>query len=193
MFIPEGLTKKLYFGIEDAADFYGIKSESARVLCSRYVKKGIFIRVKNNFYVLRQNWKTYLRNEFLKIANFLQVPSYISLSTALEEYQATTQVQRDYYESIALKRSVRFSSMGAAFNFYKFKKDYYFGFEKRKGVFLAVKEKALVDAVYLYSFGKYKIDFSSLDLKSFDRNKLLKIIKVFPLKTQKIIGELCKI
>lgn len=48
------LEKRLYFTAEDVASLLNIKSESAQVLCSRYVKRGIFVRLKNNFYVLEK-------------------------------------------------------------------------------------------------------------------------------------------
>ena len=45
------------------------------------------------------------RVETFQIANLGQVPSYISLTTALDYHGLTTQLQRDYFESIALKRT----------------------------------------------------------------------------------------
>ncbi|MBM4307386.1 MAG: hypothetical protein FJ123_11710, partial [Deltaproteobacteria bacterium] len=42
---------RLYFTVEELQDLLGISRESARVLCSRYVKKGLFIRLKKNFYI----------------------------------------------------------------------------------------------------------------------------------------------
>ena len=50
------------------------------------------------------------------------------------------------------------------------------GLKNERGIFIAIKEKALVDAMYLYSFGKYKIDFSALNLKVFDKRKLKEIL-----------------
>ena len=187
------LRNYLFFSSEDISEIFGISLQSAKVLCTRYTKKGIFIRIKKNFYVLEQNWNIYSDEEFLRIANFLQVPSYISLLTALSYYQVTTQFPRRYYESICIKRSVRYNKEGVVFNFYKFKESFYFGFEKKEGIFIATKEKALVDAIYLYSFGKYKIDFSSLNMDAFDKKELKKILSVFPEKTQNITERLCRI
>jgi hypothetical protein len=56
---------------------------------------------------------------------------YVSCVTALSFYGITTQVQRDWYDNISVKRSIRFEAEGVAFNYYKFKKEYYFGFEVR--------------------------------------------------------------
>lgn len=92
--------------------------------------------------------------------------------TALFLYEITTQVQRNFFESASLKRSVRSDIKGIAFNFYKIKREYYFDFIKREDVFIATKEKAFIDIVYLYSFGKYKVDFSSLNFDRLDKNKI---------------------
>ena len=187
------LKEKLYFTSADLKEVLGITLASAQVLCSRYVKKGIFVRLKNNFYILDSVWGNLSRGDILKIANFLQVPSYISFMTALSFYEVTTQVQRDFYESVSLKRSISFGCRGVSFNFYKLKPEYYFGFEKMDDIFIAKKEKAFVDAVYLYSFGKYKLDFSSLDFGALDKDKVMEISKVFPQKTRNLLVKLCKI
>ncbi|OGS24060.1 MAG: hypothetical protein A2297_05985 [Elusimicrobia bacterium RIFOXYB2_FULL_48_7] len=186
------LSGRLYFSSRDAAAAMGIKHASALVLCNRYVKQGLFVRIKKDFYVLDQSWDSYSRDDFFRISNFLQVPSYISLLTALAYYGISTQVQRNYFESVCLKRSVLYEPEGASFNYYKINGRYYFGFEKSGGIFIASKEKAFIDAVYLYSFGKYKIDFSALDLASLDKTKIVKMSKIYPLKTRKILEKLCR-
>lgn len=187
------LGKRQFFTVADIQDLFGIKLESAWVLCTRYTKKGVFTRLKKNLYVLNDNWENFSQKDFLKISNFLQVPSYISFMTALSLYEVTTQVQRDYFESASLKRSVKFEIKGVTFNFYKLKKKYYFDFTKNNDIFLASKEKAFIDSVYLYSFGKYKIDFSSLDLDRLDKNRIKKILDIYPQKTRRIIRKKCRI
>lgn len=187
------LRNKLYFTVEDVVEVLKIRRPSAMVLCSRYVKDGIFIRLKNNFYVLEERWERLSKDEFMEIANYLQVPSYISFMSALSVYEVTTQVQRNFYESVSLKRSRRFEIKGVIFNFNKIKKEYYFDFLKRGSFFIAGKEKALMDALYLYSFGKYKLDFASLDLAKIDKNKIKQLLKKYPLRTKKIAKSLCKI
>jgi predicted transcriptional regulator of viral defense system len=111
------LSERLYFTAGDVVELLKVKISSARVLCTRYVKKGLFVRLKRNFYLLDQSWKNFSRDERLKIASFLQVPSYISFMTALSLYEVTTQVQRDFFESASLKRSVRFDTKGTVFNY----------------------------------------------------------------------------
>lgn len=187
------LREKAFFTVSDVAWVFKIKPESAWTLCSRYLKEGIFVRLKKNVYVLEQSWQGWGRDDFLKISNFLQVPSYISFLTALSYYEVTTQVQRDFFESASLKRSREFKVKGVVFNFYKLKKEFYFDFVKKKDIFIASKEKAFLDSVYLYSFGKYRIDFDSLNLDRLDKARIKKVMKVFPEKTKTIAEKLCRI
>ncbi len=187
------LKEKFYFSVEDLQDLFKIKRESVRVLCTRYTKNGFFVRLKRNLYVLNENWENFDREDLLRMANFLQIPSYISFMTALSVYEVTTQVQRDFLESASLKRSIKADIKGVIFKYYKLKKQYYFGFVKKDNIFIATKEKAFVDAVYLYSFGKYKFDLESLDLDKLDEVKLKEILKAFPQKTKTIVKKLCRI
>ncbi len=187
------LGQNLYFTVEDIAVLWGIKRTSARVLCNRYVGRGVFLRLKNNFYVLAQNWKNFSTADFFKLANFLQVPSYISFMTALAFYEVTTQVPRDFFQSAALKRSVSFNRAGVNFTFYKLKKEYYFDFIKKDNVFIATPEKALLDSLYLYSFGKYKLDLSALDFDKLNKSRLKRLLTAFPQKTRQVAKDICKI
>ena len=187
------LNKRLYFKTDDLADALGIEKDSSKVACNRYVKKGIIIRLKKDFYILREKWEHLEKGEFFKLANFLQVPSYISFMTALSFYEITTQVQRRFFESACLKRSRTFEIDDVVFNFYKIKREYYFDFSKTNEIFIASKEKAFIDCIYLYSFGKYKIDLNSLDIDKLDRAKIKEILNVYPQKTRKAVETLCKI
>ena len=97
--------RKLYFSYLDIARALGISTASAKVSASRYVKLGVLVRIKRNMYMLREVWNTAGREEKFVIANLGQAPSYISLMTALDYYEITTQVQRDFFESVVVKRT----------------------------------------------------------------------------------------
>lgn len=187
------LSRKDYFTVEDVAQSFGLKPASARVFCSRYVRQGLLVRLKNNFYTTTWKWENLSRPDLFKIANVLQVPSYISLMTALAYYEVTTQVQNNYFESVCLKRSVTYNVKETVFNYIKLQSRFYGDFVKLDSIFVATREKAFLDAVYLYSFGKYKFDFDSLDLKKLDLKKLSSRLKKYPRKTKDIVKKLCKI
>jgi predicted transcriptional regulator of viral defense system len=178
---------KFYFGYEDIAKALGISAGSAKVTASRYVKQGILVRVKRNVYVLRNVWKAAGREEKFMLANLGQVPSYISLMSALDYYEITTQMQRDFFESAAIKRTKEIAIDGSIFKYVKINSKYYFGFKKEKDFFIATPEKALVDAFYLMSFGRYALDISSLSAEKLDRKEIRRISNVFPLKTRSML------
>ncbi len=182
-----------FFTTQDVASLLDIEPASARVLCTRYTERGLFIRLKNNLYVLKERWEQNSLQDFFRLSNILQVPSYISLMTALSFYEVTTQVQRDIFESVCVKRSERFEIEGITFNFYKLKRELYFDFLKKDNFFIATKEKAFLDACYLYSFGKYAFDIDAIDLKKLDMARLKKLLKGFPERTKKMVRTLCRI
>ena len=121
------------------------------------------------------------------LANLGQVPSYISLTTALAYFEITTQVLRDFYESVALKRTKEINLNGSSFRYTKLVSGLYFGFKKDKGFFIATPEKALLDAFYLMSFGRYSLDISALDATKLDMDEVKRLSMEFPLKTRKML------
>jgi Predicted transcriptional regulator len=187
------LSRNAYFTLDDVAQTFGLQADSARVFCSRYVKQGLLVRLRNNLYSTTWKWENLTRNDLFVIANILQVPSYISLMTALAYYEVTTQAQQDYQESICLKRTMVYNVRQAVFSYVKMQRPYYNGFVKTDGVFIATKEKAFLDAAYLYSFGKYRFDADSLDFKKLDFNTLKSMVKNYPQKTKNTVKRLCGI
>ncbi|MGA1844191.1 MAG: type IV toxin-antitoxin system AbiEi family antitoxin domain-containing protein [bacterium] len=179
--------KRLYFGYEAIAKALGISRPSAKVTANRYVRHGLLVRVKKNMYVLKEKWDTVGTEERFIIANLAQVPSYISLMTALDYHEITTQVQRDLFESVAVKRTKEISFDRAVFWYTRINADLYFGFVKQKGFFMATAEKAFLDAIYLMSLGRYDLDLSSMDIGKLNMDHVKRMSRQFPLKTQKAL------
>ncbi len=179
--------KKLYFGYEEIAKTFGISGSSAKVTASRYVRQGLLLRIKKNVYVRREVWNAASIEEKFMLANLGQVPSYISLITALEYYEVTTQVLRDFFESVALKRTKEINLNGSIFRYSKVVSSLYFGFKREKDFFIATPEKALLDAFYLLSYGRYSLDISALDATKLDGDEIKRLSAGFPLKTRNIL------
>lgn len=173
---------KMYFGYEEISRILGISLESARLSAYRYAKQGFLIRIKRNTYMLKEKWNTLGRPGKFQLANLIQVPSYISLMTAMDYYQVTTQLQQDFYESIAVKRTKEIEIERTVYNYSKIKNDLYFGFIKEKDFFIATPEKAFLDAIHLKSLGRYNFDLSSIDVSKFNLKELQKMTEKFPLK-----------
>lgn len=181
--------KKLYFTPKDVAWALEISYNSARVTCSRYTTRGVLVRLKRNFYTLPQTWENLSEEEMYAIANLLQIPSYVSLTTALSFYNISTQIQRDFYESISLKRTKEVTIAKKTFIFTKIDKRLYDKFIKKDGYFIATPEKALLDAFYLTSLKRYNLDFDAIDIKKVDKERVRKLIKMYPKKVNKLWGQ----
>ncbi|MFN3479896.1 MAG: hypothetical protein ACK415_05875, partial [Thermodesulfovibrionales bacterium] len=138
-------------------------------------------------------WRQLSYEDCYRIANILQVPSYISFMTALLFYEVTTQVQRGFFESACLKKTARYDIKDIIFNFYKLQKGLYFDFVKEGDFFIATKEKAFLDAVYLTSLGRYSFDLASLDLSKLDMKRIRKLLERFPDRTKREVKKICKI
>lgn len=187
------LKQKLFFTVEDVAATAGLTLPSAHVLCSRYTRKGIFLRLKKNFYVLGDNWERYGSGELLKIANFLQVPSYISCTTAVAFHGLTTQVQRNWFECIATRRSTTIEARGTTFIYHKFQKRLFFGFSRQNGIFIAAPEKAVLDATYLEARGLGAIDWDAVSLDQLDWRQMQRWMEPFPDRFKRKMEKKCRI
>jgi predicted transcriptional regulator of viral defense system len=178
---------QLYFGCEDIARALAISSASARVSASRYVRFGLLMRLKRNTYVLRERWQAASREERFVLANLGQSPSYISLMSALDYHEITTQLQRGLIESVALKRTKEFSLNGSIFRYTKINRMLYFGFIRQQEFFIATPEKAFLDALYLMSLGRYALDLSAIDFGKLNRKELRQLSRNYPLQTRKML------
>lgn len=178
---------KLYFGYEELSRTLGISTASARVTASRYVKMGLLVRIKRNLYMLKETWDASGPSEKFVLANLGQTPSYISLLTALDFHNVSTQMQQNYIESIVLQRTRTIDIEGTLFRYTKIAAPLYSGFARQDGFFVASPEKALVDAVYLVSFGRYALDFSSIDPEKINPHEIAKISKPYPCRTKTML------
>ena len=176
---------KPFFTQYDVAHALGTKLASAEVLCSRYVKKGLLTRLKRGLYARTETLGHLDQIDLFRIANILQVPSYISLRTALSYYGITTRVQKGFFESISVKRTKTFDVGGLSFHYIKIRPDLYREFIKRGDVFIALPEKAVLDCLYLASLGRYDLDGSSLDLTMVDEGMLADFSVLYPTKARK--------
>lgn len=187
------LYDKPFFTTRDISNILGMGMKSSSVFCSRYSRKGVFIKLKNNYYSMAQKWEKNSHEDYYKISSILRVPSYISLLSALHYYEITTQIPNSCFESVTTLASKEYSVKGVIFRYHKINKDFFRSFVRKNEFFVAGKEKAFLDAVYLYSFGKYKIDLSAINLSKLDLKKLSVMLREYPEKTRKAIKKICRI
>jgi predicted transcriptional regulator of viral defense system len=184
---------KVILTIKDIARILSVSEESAKVSAVRYVKNNLLFRLKKDVYITPQNFNNLTENKLFEVANLLQVPSYISLTTALSFYDITTQQLRSVIESVGLKRSKRIVVKEFEFLFFLVKKSFYTGFILKDGFFIATPEKALADAVYLTSISKYSVDFDAVNFSKLELNRVDEFITLSKNKKAKNYWEkLCK-
>jgi len=168
---------ELFFSTADIANVLGISPVSARVSASRYVRKKILVRLKRDVYIRADRMAYLTDGERFRLANIIQTPSYISLTTALSYYGISTQQMQNYVESVALKRTKRVVVNNLSFSYHLIKQEIYDRFELRDGFFIAVPEKAVTDAIYLTSLGRYNCDFYAVDFTKVDKEKVDSYLK----------------
>lgn len=183
---------KLTFSIEDIASSLSVTKDSAKVSANRYAKSNFLIRLKNNLYVSTEKFKSLTEKELFKIANIIQVPSYISFTTALSFYNVTSQQLQGMIESAALKRTKEVNTQSFRFNYKILKKNFYNNFVFTNEFFIATPEKALADIIYLSSMSRYQCDFEAIDFKKIDKQTVTKLLTITNTKSIKYWNNLCK-
>ena len=175
-----------------AAEALGVQRASAKLACHRYVKNDLLLRLKRDLYVTSRAWERFREEDFFMAANRLQVPAYISFTTALSYYQITSQIQQGFVESAATVRSWSRQVGGVQFKYMKLLPAFYAGFIKRGQFFIATPEKALLDALYLMTLGRYRLDLSAVDWEKLDAKKTVRQSKIFPPRSRNRMLELWK-
>lgn len=184
--------ESLYFSNSDIAKILSISYDSAKVSASRYTKKNILTRIKPDVYILTNRFKRLTQKEIFQLANMLQTPSYISLTSALSYYQITTQVQQSFVESVCLKRTLSTQIHDTQFVYSRVKKPLYRGFLRNEEFFIALPEKALADAVYLTSIKRYSCDFDAIDFDKLELSMVDSYIQSANSITSNFWSQLCK-
>ncbi|MFZ0451943.1 MAG: type IV toxin-antitoxin system AbiEi family antitoxin domain-containing protein [Desulfatiglandaceae bacterium] len=181
------LIAKPFFSRDEVAHILGVQLDSASVLLHRYMKKGLVTRLKRGLYARTEVLERLEFPDLFRISNILQVPSYVSLYTALSFFGITTQMQRNYVEAISLKRTRYFRAGRFTFRFARIRHSLYGGFLREEGMFIASPEKAFLDVCYLASLGRYRPDIPSLDLGKLDRKKIDELADPYPSATSKYL------
>ena len=170
-------------GVLTLADFCektGLAPASARVQLSRLVKRGTLLRVRRNFYLTPQTLSQSKEAELFHLSNLIQTPSYISLLTALTYHGWSTQLGRGLIEAMNPIRSKEYRAQDIVFRYHYGHPECYFGYVKEGTFFIATPEKALLDALYLTSLGRYALDLTALERAKIKWTRLEACLKKYP-------------
>jgi predicted transcriptional regulator of viral defense system len=159
------------------------------IILSRFVKRGMMVRLRKNLYVARSYLdhtdRKGLFSDYVEfIANKLYSPSYLSLDYVLYESNMLTEIPRNI-TSVGLRKTDQFSNELGNFIYHKVKEELFHGFAViKKGNFSilkATKAKALFDFLYLRKrmlLDKRAIEELRLNLNEFTK-KDFKELKSF--------------
>lgn len=114
---------KIIFTIDDISKILSITKESAKVSANHYVQNEQLIRLKRNYYTTPDKFEKLSEEDLLKLANVIQVPSYISFTIALSYYNISTQQVQNVIESAALKHTKNINAESIEFRFILIKKE----------------------------------------------------------------------
>jgi len=185
-------SKKLVLTINDIAKELSISNESAKVTANRYTKSSSLLRIKRNFYIITQRFKELKESELFQVANLIEVPSYISLTSALSYFNVTSQQLQNIVESISVKRSKVRTVKNIEFRYHKVKKTFYSGFYRSENFFIAEPEKAFADSVYMTAINRYSLDFEAVDFKKLNISKVTQYLESTNSITKDYWIKLCK-
>lgn len=156
---------------------FGVSSDAASWFIKNYVKKGLFIKLKNGLYALAEDPPS----QYV-IANRLYEPSYISFDAALSFHEVIPETV--YAITAATPKATReFTSAGALFTYQKIKKGVYIGYKPIKHlgetILMAEPEKALADYLYFVDLKKRRSEYERMDLSKIKKGKLISYAKLF--------------
>lgn len=185
------LAKQLpkFFSTKDVQEVLDIQADSARVLCARYVKKEIFLRLKRDLYIFKEIFIHLKREDFFHLSGRIQSHTYLSFTTALSYYKILPGLPH-LTEAVSFTRSLEKQVGHHAWKYHKFPKKLFFDYHKEKDFIIASPEKALLDLLYLYSLGRYYVDLKRINLEPIHFEKLLHLSEKFPARTQALLSNL---
>ena len=174
---------------------YNEKPQNLRRQVREWVKKDYLIPLKRGLYIFSSQWRK-IQPSVLFIANFLVLPSYVSLEQALGFYEIIPE-KVTVITSVTTKKTKIFKNLVGSFEYRSIKEDLFFGFKKEidnnQEFFIALPEKALLDFFYLNNH--FQGDFSELESLRLQNLEVLniKLLETYGLKYNKRIRKIAEV
>lgn len=149
-----------------------------KVQLSRWTKSGKLIKLKNNIYLLSENFRKVDIYEPY-IASVLKKPSYISLEKAFE-YHGLIPEAVPVFTSVTTKRPERIVTAIGTFDYRHIKNSLFWGYDSvlvnKQQAFIACPEKALLDFFYLKGLRADDNYLYEMRLQNFERINFKKLL-----------------
>lgn len=164
------------FTPREFAGVFNVALNTASAYIKRNVKSGLFIKLRNTFYSLKDATPPHFF-----VANKLYQPSYISLETALSHYGVIP--ERVYtITSVTTKPTREYSTPLGAFSYQRIKREAYRGYRAvpidGATILFADPEKALADYLYFVDIKRALLN-DRLSLKKINRRTLINYARLF--------------
>jgi len=174
---------------------YNEKPQNLRRQVREWVKKDYLIPLKRGLYIFSSQWRK-IQPSVLFMANFLVLPSYVSLEQALGFYEIIPE-KVTVITSVTSKKTKIFKNLVGSFEYRSIKEYLFFGFKKEidnnQEFFIALPEKALLD--YFYLNNHFQGDFSELESLRLQNLEVLniKLLETYGLKYNKRIRKIAEV
>lgn len=150
------------FRIEELENYFKEPPASIRVQLSRFCRNKKLIHLKKNCYTLPD-----FHPDVFVIAQQMVQPSYHSLEAVLS-HSGIIPEGTSFYTLVTSQKTQNYKNEFGNFSYRHLPPNLFFGVEQREdGAWMATKEKALLDYLYLNS-AKFKSDFGCFKAERFD-------------------------
>ena len=173
-----------FYSISDIEKITGLSRKSLYVTIKRLVDRGILERIGAGIYR-----PFTAKAQIEKIAASLYMPNYLSFESVLSRYGILTLIPYTITFTTT-RKTKRFTIEGRDIEFRQIKKDLFWGYEMKGGIYIAKPEKAFLDLLYLVSRGIGSLDLDELYIKRISMVALKEFSKRFPKYTQKYLNRI---
>ena len=175
---------KVCYTIADLEKITGLSRNSLYVALQRWIEGGVMERVGQGIYV-PMGGSIALDN----IAAQIYIPNYLSFESALARYGILNLVP--YTLTFATTRKTRkYTLQKQEVEFRQISPGLFFGYEMKNGIYIALPEKAFLDALYFSCKGRAVLDFDELDINKLSTRQLKLYAERFPDYVRKRLFEI---
>lgn len=167
-------TGKTVFSSDDLSSYFETDFKSIERMISYYATTWVLKRIHKGIYVLDNQYNP------LEMANKILRPSYISLDTVLRREWVIFQYSEEI--TIISYKTILMNVDGHDLRFHVMKREIrenFDGVEYRDNISIASKERAFLDAIYLYK------DFHFDNLSGIDWDKCFRLSEIYGSKALK--------
>jgi len=175
---------KPFYTIADLEKITGFTRKSLYVALNRWVTMGILKKIAQGIYVPFGK-----EIDVEKIASQMYLPNYLSFESALVRYGILNLIP--YTITFATPRKTRNYTIDERdVIFRQIKRDLFWGYTISGGIYVAEKEKAFLDQIYIAKKGIASVDLEEMNMHLLSQNKILKYAKKYPRFVQNYLSSI---